>query len=185
MTKSRLIALVVGGGLLIWLFQRIGLETVLPILSGIGWQFLWVGCYFLLPIALAGQAWRTLFAKDKDRGFWRIFYASWIGLACNWLLPVAQIGGELAKARLLAKPDEDIEPWATMVIDKTFQVLTQVCFAFLGLVLLMFHRMDKAVLVGGGLAMLVLLAMATFLLRIQKRGLFAMSSRLLQKVMKQ
>jgi putative membrane protein len=147
--------------------------------------FFWVGCYFILPIALAGQAWRTLFAKDKDRGFWRVFYASWIGLACNWLLPVAQIGGELAKARLLAKPDEDIEPWATMVIDKTFQVLTQLCFALFGLLLLMFHRMDKAILAGGSLAILVLVIMATFLIRIQKRGLFALSSRLLQKVMKQ
>lgn len=185
MTKTRLIALLVGGGLLVWLFQRIGLGVVWPILSDIGWQFLWIGCYFVIPITFASQAWRTLFRTRNDRGGWRIFYASWIGLACNWLLPVAQIGGEIAKARLIAKPDEDIEPWATMVIDKTFQVLTQVCFALLGLVLLMFHRMDKAILVGGGMAVLILLLMATFLLRIQKRGLFALSSRLFQKVMKQ
>ena len=185
MANSRLMALLIGISLLTLLFQRIGWGTVFPILAYIGWQFLWVGCYFLLPIALAGQAWRTLFAKNRDRGFWTFLLASWIGLACNWLLPVAQIGGELVKARLLAKPNEDIEPWATMVIDKTFQVLTQICFAPLGLVLLMFHRWDKAVFIGGGLAMLILLAMVIFLLRIQKRGLFAMSSRLLQKMMKQ
>ena len=185
MTQSRFIALFIGGALLCWLLQHIGLQTILPLLQHIGWEFLWIGFYFLIPIALAGQAWRTLFSKKLDRGFWPVFYASWIGLACNWLLPVAQIGGELAKARLLAKPEEDIEPWATMVIDKTFQVLTQLCFAFLGLALLMFHRLDKAILMGGALAMIVLLVMATLLLRLQKRGLFAMSSRLLQKVLDQ
>ena len=180
-----MIAFFIGGALLYWLFQRIGLSTVLPLLKDIGWRFLWVGLYFVIPIALASQAWRTLFNKYKDRGFLPVFYASWVGLACNWLLPVAQIGGELAKARLLSKPEEDVEPWATMVIDKTFQVLTQLCFAFLGLALLMFHRMDKTILLGGGGAMLVLLGLVTFLLRIQKRGLFSMSSRFLQKVLAQ
>lgn len=185
MNRTRIIALAIGVVVLMWLLQHIGMTSVLPLLNDLGWRIIWVIIYFILPIGLAAQAWRVLFSKVKAPRFGRIFYASWIGLACNWLLPVAQVGGEVAKAQLIAPPQQDVEPWATMVVDKTFQVLTQICFALLGLTMLMVHRFERAILAGGLLALLILVVIGVLLVRTQKRGLFSMSSRLLQKVVKQ
>jgi hypothetical protein len=117
-----------------------------------------LGGMLLPPANRAGWTGLENFVCQKsDRGFWTFFLASWIGLACNWLLPVAQIGGELVKARLLAKPNKDIEPWATMVIDKTFQVLTQICFASPRSRVVDVSSLGQSCLYGGGFAMLILL----------------------------
>jgi putative membrane protein len=184
MNRTRIIALVAGVAVLAFLFRHIGWASVVPLLGDLGWRCVWIALYYVIPIAFAAQAWRVLFSKSHDPGFGRIFYASWIGLACNWLLPVAQVGGEVAKAQLIAPPQKSIEPWATMVVDKTFQVMTQICFAMLGLSMLMMHRFEKTILLGGGLALLALVVIGTLLVRSQKRGLFSMSTRLLQKVVK-
>lgn len=184
MNRTRIIALVAGVVGLVLLFRHIGMGTVMPLLGDLGWRYIWVALFYVVPIAFAAQAWRVLFSKTHDPGFGRVFYASWVGLACNWLLPVAQVGGEVAKARLIASPQKDIEPWATMVVDKTFQVLTQICFALFGLMMLMLHRFEKTILIGGMLALLALVFIGALLVRTQKRGLFSMSTRLLQKVVK-
>lgn len=185
MNRKRIIALAVGIVVLVFLFQRIGLASVMPLLGELGWRYVWLVLYYVVPIGLAAQAWRVLFGKIHDPGFAKVFHASWIGLACNWLLPVAQVGGELAKAQLISPPQKNIEPWATMVVDKTFQVLTQICFAIFGLSMLMIHRFEKSILLGGMLALIALVIIGALLVRSQKRGLFSMSTRLLQKVLKQ
>ena len=184
MNRNRIIALAVGIVVLVFLFQRIGLTSVMPLLGELGWRYVWLALYYVVPIGFAAQAWRVLFGKVHDPGFAKIFHASWIGLACNWLLPVAQVGGEIAKAQLISPPQKNIEPWATMVVDKTFQVLTQICFAIFGLSMLMIHRFERTILMGGMLALLALVIMGTLLVRSQKRGLFSISTRLLQKVVK-
>jgi len=70
--------------------------------------------------------------------------ATWVGLACNRLLPVAQVGREIAKTRMLSCHSRDLVPWAAMILDKTFQLVTQCCFGALGLGLLLVFRFDQA-----------------------------------------
>ena len=180
---SKFWAFLLGLGLVWVVLDRIGLSAVLPWLREMGWQFAWVMLYMTLPIALAGQAWRCLFDRKRDPGFGRIVYASWIGLACNWLLPVAQIGGELVKAGWIARPEKDTEPWATMIVDKTFQILTQVVFALVGLVGFCAYRWDPSMVLGAGIILFGLALAGGWLLRMQQRGLFGLSMRLMQKVM--
>ena len=67
---------------------------------------------------------------------WRIIWARWIGESVNGLLPVAQIGGDIAKARLLIKRQlPAAETGATVVVDTTLAAVGQMLFAIAGLVL--------------------------------------------------
>ena len=86
----------------------------------------------------------SLFCSQHAYPLPGVVRATWVGLACNWLLPVAQVGGEIAKARMLSSPSRDLVPWAAMILDKTFQLVTQCCFGALGLGLLLAFRFDQA-----------------------------------------
>lgn len=137
----------------------------------------------VLPIALGAASWGLLFAPQPAPRPATLAVASWIGLGVNWLLPVAQVGGELVKARWVAKrgTQGDIAA-ASVVVDLTLQVLTQIVFALFGVVAL-------AILVGlGGLALPVAAAGAVlggliFLFyRAQKQGLFAIFARMAKRL---
>lgn len=151
-----------------------GAAEVARALAAGGWAVLVVVPLFGLPLLLATEAWRALFPGGRAPGFGFALHASWIGFGVNWLLPVAMVGGEAAKVRLMHRRGMDARlGTATVVVDKTVQVGTQVVYALLGLALLGAGRF------GGGAAVPVLvgaalLAAGTVVFwRLQMRGLFA------------
>ncbi len=106
--------------------QRNGIARALWVLPGL------VGLH-LSQLFLAGVAWRALFAgSGPDIA---IFYRlRVIREGIDSLLPVAQIGGEIVGAQLLSR--HGIAPsraGASVIVDVTVELLTQVAFLVAGL----------------------------------------------------
>jgi putative membrane protein len=101
----------------------------------------------------------------------------WIREAVNALLPVAQIGGEFVGARLLMLRAVPLSAaGASVTLDLTLEVLSQIAFTLLGVTLLVHdpqHHLT-AWMVGGILAALGVLAL--FVLA-QRHGLFGVIER--------
>ncbi len=127
-----------GLGVTIALVAWFGFGPVAAVFSEAGARLLWLGPYYAVPIFFAALAWRTVFAAGEAPDFRHLFVAAWVGLAINWLLPVAQIGGEFVKVRwLMHRGVTGAQAGASVVIDKTIQAFTQVVYALVGLILLL------------------------------------------------
>ena len=129
--RSQWVAFGVGVLLLLGLPNHVGLDEILPLVRHTGWRFGWIAPYFLLPIfslPFPGKPFLFSACVSIARGG-----EGNMGRPCLQLAsPVAQVGGEIAKARMLSS-SPDLIPWAAMILDKTFQLVTQCCFGALGL----------------------------------------------------
>src|SRR5918996_3351452 len=114
-----------------------GIEQVAGVLATAGWSLLLV-CLLAPPEALlASEAWRQLFPRGRKPGIWRTLYASWMGFAVNTLLPVATIGGEVVKARVLTIWGSPVrDPVSTAIVDKTVQAIVILVWGLVGIGLL-------------------------------------------------
>lgn len=172
-SRGWILALLVGLALFTALLAWQGVDTVLRTLALAGWEVLWLAPLFALPGACAVAAWRILFPRDRRPGRALAAYATWIGFGVNWLLPVAQVGGEVVKVRLLHVRDRGgVLATATVVADKTIQAATQAVFALLGAGLLGL-REASADLLWSVLAAVGLLAVGIYAFyRLQLAGVF-------------
>ncbi|MGH6662207.1 MAG: lysylphosphatidylglycerol synthase domain-containing protein, partial [Rhodospirillales bacterium] len=127
----------VGIGLLTGLFAWRGIDTVADLLLEAGAAILLV-CLLDPPAqAVSAASWRRLFPPGRRPGRWRIFLASWMGSAVNSLLPVATIGGEIVKARVLILwSHPGVETAAAMVVDKTVQAVAVLLWGLIGAAIL-------------------------------------------------
>lgn len=172
--------LVVGGLLLAYLFTYLGATASWSALLTVWPASLIVLPWFALPLAAAWLSWRCLLPPRRAPALRTGLYLTWVGLGVNWLLPVAMIGGEVVKLRLgLARGMRTAPLIASLVADKTAQVVTQLAYTLLGLGLL--------VVLGGQLmgSAQALVGLALFsagvygFYRIQRGGLFTgLSTRL-------
>lgn len=90
--------------------------------------------YRSVSLALHARSWHALLLPEGRPGFGRILRMRWIGEAVNGVLPVAQVGGDLARARLLARSGvPGPEAGAAMIGDFATAVATQLVFVILGL----------------------------------------------------
>ncbi|MBM3487696.1 MAG: flippase-like domain-containing protein [Alphaproteobacteria bacterium] len=144
------IAVLGGLALVIVLVAWQGAGTIAETLTVAGLQTLWLPVYYAaIPIALSAVSWRLLFPRAGAPGHGLAWRATWVGLAVNWLLPVAQIGGEVVKARLLVQARiPGALAFASVVVDKFIQAVTQLLFALAGVVLLLVHGGDDRVIAG-------------------------------------
>ncbi len=170
-----LFGLAIFTGLLVWQ----GIDTLLTSLRTIGWDVFWLPALFMIPLAVAVQSWRTLFTVQHRPSAATATRATWVALSVNWLLPVAQIGGELVRARMLLRRGHSLDQTAaTLVVDKTLQVVSQIAFAVIGLALFVGNYSDEAVVVGAlcGVSLFAILAVGFY--RVQRSGMFGLFSRL-------
>ena len=136
-----------------------GVDTVAGLLGEAGWGVLLV-CFFTVPDQAAGaEAWRRLFPPGRRPRFARALLASWMGSAVNTLLPVASIGGEVVKARLLTLwSHAGTDAASTTIVDKTVQAIVVLLWALVGIAMLVALAPSPAV-VTGALAGAALLAL--------------------------
>jgi putative membrane protein len=150
------IGLVVGLAVMTALIAWQGVGEILGLLASTGWALLLVPLIWVPSALMNARCWQMLFQPGFGPTFGQAFMAQWMGRAVNTLLPVASIGGEVVKARVLVlwglKADH---AGASAVVDKTIQALTIVVWGALGCVLLSFLALDDAlamsVLAGGAL----------------------------------
>ncbi|MDQ2695645.1 MAG: lysylphosphatidylglycerol synthase domain-containing protein, partial [Pseudomonadota bacterium] len=151
---------------------------MLQALAGAGWGLLAVALYHLLPMTFDTLAWRALLPATQRPSLAFLLGARWVREAVDNLLPVAQIGGELVGLRLLLRRGvAGAAAGASLVLDVTLAVLTQLLFTLLGLGLLLLVVRDAALTatVLSGVA-LGAAGLAGFIL-VQRRGVFSLLTR--------
>ncbi len=163
----------VGIGLITALIAYNGVDDIVAALNSVGVGALAFGLVHVGTIMLDSRGWRTILSGQGRTGFAGLLLKRWIGMSVNSLLPVAQVGGEFVRARLLAKAGVAGDlAGASVVVDLTIGLLTQAGFAMIGIVMLLIHaggfdRMNNLVTgiaLFGGLILLFGL--------VQNRGLF-------------
>ena len=172
MKTKTYILLLAGLGLFTILIGYHGFRDVAAALAVAGWGLIWVALFRLIPMACNTVAWQTLLDQDNRPSFKTMLRIRWIGEAVKGLLPVAQVGGDLVKVRLISQRGVPTAlAGASVVIDVTVSVVTQIIFALMGVGLLLGIGAPKVVtslLIG--LGALGLLAAGFYL--VQRRGLF-------------
>lgn len=181
--RTALVMLLVGIALFTAVLAWQGFGAVAKALSAIGLGGLAaVATWHLVPLVIDAHAWRLLFSAPRPKAA-RIVWARWIGESVNGLLPVAQIGGDIAKARLLIKRGRTAdETGATVVVDTTLAAIGQMLFAIAGLLMLVALLGRSELAWGVGIGIAVMLALLTVFYRLQRGGLFAVLARALKKI---
>ena len=171
-----------GLALAIYLIVASGAGEVAHAMLLIGWGLVPITLYHLVPMSLGAFSWRDLLPRAHPLGGGAVIWIRWLRESINSLLPVAGVGGDLAAARLAYLRGTPGAPAAaSIVVDLTVGVVTQMVFVMLGLALLVTHSREPAVLavawaVLAGIG-LFFVAVAVFLV-IQHRGMFEVSARL-------
>ncbi|HEX3444027.1 MAG TPA: flippase-like domain-containing protein, partial [Chthoniobacterales bacterium] len=174
--KIRLAAYVLGlAGVALFTFLLIqsGASDVVRALAAVGPWLLVIAAFHLLPMLLDGLSWWILFPLGERARYRTVFFMRWLGESVSNLLPVAQVGGDLVRARLAVLNGTRMSvSAATVLVDITVSVFTQTVFTTLGLGLLILAT-GRTNLMGPALAgaPLAIAAVAGFYI-VQRLGLF-------------
>ena len=114
-----------------------GAAAVADAAVSIGWGIGVLTAWHAVPVACSALAWRVLM-DGRFTGSLLLFGGTrLVRQAVNNLLPSAHVGGDLVGARMLvlrgAEPPHAV---AAVIVDKTIEIMAQLVFALLGLVLL-------------------------------------------------
>ena len=138
-----------------------------------------VGIFCLLPVyaiylAMGVISWRLLFAPGREPSFGLSLNAIWIGSAVNTLLPVASLGGEAVKARLLTLHGVDVlEAGSSVVGDTTVQALSLALWGLIGVILLAALSFDSDMIWAASLAAGLFCVGVFVFAMLQRHGMFA------------
>ncbi|MGI9229751.1 MAG: lysylphosphatidylglycerol synthase domain-containing protein [Gammaproteobacteria bacterium] len=179
------IGLVVGLVLLISLLVWQGFVDVLNLLAASGWWLLLLPLIWLPSLFIANHAWLLLFPEHATPRFMHGLLATWTGRAVNGLLPVATIGGEIVKARLLAiRGYASLDAAASVMVDKAVQALAVALWGCVGVVTLLYIADDTELVQYAGIGFVILIVSAIVLMRIQHLGLLGLLAKLGGKLIK-
>jgi putative membrane protein len=135
-----IIGAVLGIAACVFIFTRHDWDEIWQAVTLLGWGLAIIILWRFISLTVAGAAWRLLFTPGFRPNFGITVVARWVGESVNGLLPVAQVGGELARARLLfhalkreGKPASGMDAAATVIVDMTLALVAQVLFALPGL----------------------------------------------------
>jgi putative membrane protein len=162
-----------GAALFTILLIEQGAGDVIRALTSVGWWLGVIAAFHLIPMLLDGLSWWILFPEQERPRYPTIFWMRWLGDSVSNLLPVAQVGGDLVRARLAVLKGTRVSvSAATVLVDITVSVFTQTFFTLLGLGLLIVAT-GQTDLVGPALvgAPLAIAAVVGFYL-VQRLGMF-------------
>ncbi|HXQ49992.1 MAG TPA: lysylphosphatidylglycerol synthase domain-containing protein [Stellaceae bacterium] len=177
-----IVAAVLGLAMVVVLIVHSGADEVARAMLLVGWGLIPVSLYHVVPMVLSALSWRELLPRPSALGFGAVTWIRWVRESVTSLLPVAGVGGDLVGARLAyVHGVPGAQAAASMVVDVTVGVATQLLFVAIGLALLLSRSTAPAVL---AVAWFVLIGIGVFMaaiaifLRLQHRGMFAVSARL-------
>jgi hypothetical protein len=178
MASGAAFAWLAGLGLIVVMIAAQGAAEIAAAFALAGWSATALGVAHLGTLLADTLGWRALLRPAHRGPLVALLVKRWIGVSINGLLPVAQLGDEFVRARLLARSGmPGPAAGASVVVDLTAGLLTQIAFAALGIVLLVQLLGHAGDLIGLSLALalasLLLLAFATA----QRRGLFSVLAR--------
>ena len=163
-----------------------GVGEITRTLASAGVRLRWVALFHLVPLAASALGWWVVLAPVARPAFASVASARWIAESINQLLPALHVGGNIVRARRLARSGvSGPVAGASVVVDITLHLFAQIVFTVLGLSLLV-ARLRGAAAGGGvllprslftGLVASALSAVAFYV--VQRRGVFgAMTARL-------
>ncbi len=159
--------------LLLTLISLHGFGDVASAFSAAGWGIAIVAAFHSIPTLAAAWSWRLLIDEARRPPWTALLRIRWISESVNVLLPVAHVGGDVVRARLLARAGVPGAPAAASVIaDVTLGLLTELLFALAGVVLLFTSAPE------GGRRHGIVIALAAYTLLLvlfflaQRRGMF-------------
>jgi putative membrane protein len=134
---SFLIAGIFGLALAVYLIVHSGAGEVANAMLVVGWWLLPITAYHIVPMFFSALSWRDLLPISSRPSVFDITWIRWIRESINSLLPVASVGGDIASARLARlRGVPAARAAASMVVDTTVGVVTQLVFVVAGVVLL-------------------------------------------------
>ena len=185
MTIFTRLGLVLGLLLLICLVLWQGATDIIGLIADSGWVMFWVPLIWFPSLFPTTEAWRLLFKKADLPRFQHAFLAIWMGRSINNLLPVATIGGEIIKARLIhIWGSKGTTASASVIVDKTIQVISVIIWGLIGVSLLLILSVENhiALFALGGFAVLTLCTAGLFFF--QRAGMFSILAKLGGKLVK-
>jgi hypothetical protein len=132
MRASTVVAWLLGVGLLVALIALNHPAGVLAALAALGVWFPLAIAFHGVPLLLDVVAWQRLFAAPPRLS--ALFRIRWIAEGMNGLFPVPHLG-EFLRAQLARRITHTGEAGASVVVDLTLGVATQLLFAAFGLAL--------------------------------------------------
>lgn len=181
MKYATLLGLILGLSLLVFFLAWQGLAQVFALLFNGGFALLLLPLVWLPHALPRTEAWRLTFMHRPK--FHHALLGIWVGTAVNTLLPVANIGGEVVKARLMILYRYPItDAIASVMVDKMLQVLAIILWGLIGLMLLYYlnYATDLWLYILLGYGILSCGALGFFLA--QYFGMFSFVSKLLSQI---
>jgi len=153
----------------------------------IGWWLLPITLFHCVPLYFSALSWRALLPRSSPLGVAAVTWIRWVRESINSLLPVGGVGGDLVSARLAHQRGvAGSQAAASMVVDVTVGVMTQLIFVVIGVVLLVIRSTDGTALLVAWTVLIGILmfvaAIAAFI-AFQHRGMLAVSTRLVRRLL--
>ena len=178
-----IVAALLGLAVIVYLVIHSGASDVAHAMLLVGWGLVPISLYHFMPMFLSAVSWRELLPRSSRLGLGTLTFFRWIRESVTSLLPVAGVGGDIVGARLAhLRGVPGSQAAASMIVDVTVGVASQLTFVAIGVALLLATRTSGPAIAAvawfvlTGLFLFVI-AIAIFL-RSQHRGMFAGSARL-------
>lgn len=177
------VALVAGGTAFGALYTYFGVSEILAASSEIGWGLLAFVAFMAVIVAADTGAWRVLMPGRRPTSFARLAWMRVVASSVNRLLPAAGVGGELIRARLLAKSGmAGAKAGASVVVDLTAGIMTLTLFATSGVIVLALSGVgDETAAAPIAIGLIALAGIAISFYAAQRRGLFLGLAHLLER----
>jgi putative membrane protein len=174
-----------GAALFTILLVRQGAMSVGSAVATAGWAVLGIAAFHLIPIFLDAIAWYVLFPRALRPCWQSLYWMRWVGESISNLVPSAAVGGDIVRARLATITGTPMAgAAASVIVDVTLGVVTQIAFTLLGLVLLV-RATGRSSLVGPTVigAVIGIVAIAGFYVA-QRLGIFRFVSVIITRLVK-
>jgi putative membrane protein len=133
----RLLGLVLGLAIVVWLVAHADAAALFGVFPRIGWGFVAIVAARAVTLVIDCAAWYCIVPRADRPSFAAMVPLRWIGEAINTTLPVAQIGGDVVRARLLQRLiGAPARGAASGAVDFCLNLFAQILFTLLGFVLL-------------------------------------------------
>lgn len=148
-----------GIGLSVWMLKSLGFRRIGDLIGHAGWAgILALVAFHGVQMLCSALGWRAIAGSSPPRETLGTYVVlRWIREGVNNLLPLAQVGGEVAAWRLLCQRGAKLpNAIAGTVADLTLEMLTQIVFTLLGVILLLVSVADSGIATGVIAGLLVL-----------------------------
>ncbi|HMA52676.1 MAG TPA: flippase-like domain-containing protein [Magnetospirillaceae bacterium] len=173
MKFAALFATLIGLAILVYLVLANGGAAIETAIASAGFGILWVVAAHFPQSLFSSLGWRAVVPTGRKPSAASFFGFRLIRESINGLLPVGQVGGEFVNVRLLGQRGVPLSSaGASLAVDKTLEIVSQIAFTLLGMALLMLDPAQADIIhwIGGALVGAVAV-IAAFILA-QRFGLF-------------